>query len=61
MATAKEIKIELTSISKLSKAQMVKALNKMVEEKKISGFGKFKDGINVYKKNSCEVIFEIAW
>lgn len=60
--TIKEIKSELQKVSNLSTvSQIVKYLNKMKEENKISGFSKFKDGINIYKKNSSDVIFEISF
>ena len=54
----KAIKIELEQIAKGTKPQIKKGLERMKSESKISGFGMFRDGVNVYDHTGC-VVFEI--
>lgn len=54
----KATKIELTQIATGTKTQIKKGLERMKSESKISDFGMFRDGVNVYDKNG-NVVFEI--
>ena len=58
----KQVKSELVLVAKnsASKKQIVKALEVMKSENKISDFGAFRDGVNIYDKNGG-VVFEITY